>query len=159
MCPWISVHFPRYYSDIPRFAKSLLILLVFCINSNLNKSYLTEIDHEYDLSFFELISIDILYNSLFSVSISIVYWVFYRRLYRILWLHDQELKYKSSQNEIIKNIDKRKLFDQKLYLKNSLDEIFLDIKQFKVETFNFELQKKVKDILQTSNSVEEKNGK
>ena len=100
-----------------------------------------------------------MYNSLFSVSISIVYWVFYRRLYRILWLHDQELKYKSSQNEIIKNIDKRKLFDQKLYLKNSLDEIFLDIKQFKVETFNFELQKKVKDILQTSNSVEEKNGK
>jgi hypothetical protein len=158
MCPWISVYFPRYYSDVPRFAKSLLILLVFCINSNLNKSYLTEIDHEYDLSLFELFSIDILYNSLLSVSISIVYWVFYRRLYRILWLYDQELKCKSSQNEI-KNNDKRKLFDQKLYLKNSMDEIFFDIKQFKLEKSNFEPQKKVKDILQTSNSVQEKNCK
>ena len=144
MCPWVSVHFPKYYSDIPRFSKSLLLLLIFFTNAIVNKSYLLTIDHEYDLSILKFISIDMLYNSLFSISISIVCWIFYRHLYRILWLYEQESKYKSSLIEI-KNNNQQNLFDKKLYLKNALDELIFDMNKFKEDKVKFESLKTNKD--------------
>ncbi len=158
MCPWISVRFPKYYSDVPRFAKSFLILLVFSLNSFVNKKYLAKFDTQFDLSKLDFISTEMLYTSLFSASISIVCWIFYCYLYRVSWLYQQELQYKSSLVSINEN-NKKKLFDKNLYLKNAFNELIFDIKTFRDDKAKLKSKRMSENDLLKSNLIQSENFK
>ena len=136
MCPWISAHFPPYYSDIPRFSKSLLLLLIFSVNSIVNNHFLNVIDNLSEVYTFKFVSIElVLFASFLSTFVSIVVWAIYRNLYHITWLFKQELKHLRSKSEM-HEIKQKRIIDQEVYFKKSFEQLVNDIMQYQANKLN-----------------------
>lgn len=97
MCPWLGVYFPRYYSDIPGYAKCQLILfLISCftlldyfviekkIHEKLSKITSDKSDQNAILAWL---------SSFLFVLFAIALWFLFKKLYHICWLFDQNRKY------------------------------------------------------------------
>lgn len=148
MCPWVSVYFPNYYSDIPRYAKCQLILLMI--------SLFTLIDYfaiEYKIYFrlskitsdkIEQLSILAGVSAFLSVLLTILIWFVFKKLYHIAWLYGQNRKcsklapnkFKSNLNKNFFEDDFEKLIKEIINIKkleiNELETKNLDKPVFKV---------------------------
>ncbi|CAF0949566.1 unnamed protein product [Brachionus calyciflorus] len=118
MCPWLSVYFPKYYSDIPRYAKcQLMLFLLVCFtlmnNYSIQRRFYAKLFKISSNKFDQLIMLSSII-ALFSVLISIVLWILLRYFYHQSWIYEQNSKYlKSNLNELInKNSYSKFIFDQ-----------------------------------------------
>ncbi|RNA15421.1 polycystic kidney disease 1-like 2 [Brachionus plicatilis] len=97
MCPWMSVYFPKYYSDIPRYTKCQLIILLISFFSLID--YLA-IEYKIYNNFSKITSdksdqIAILswLSAFLCVFFTIGIWFMLKKFYHTVWLYEQNSKF------------------------------------------------------------------
>lgn len=142
MCPWLSVYFPRYYSDIPIYAKCQLILfLIGCfslfdylvfdqkIHQKLSKITSDKSDQNLILT---------CTSSFLFVLLAIGLWYAFKKLYHISWLYDQNRKYTKLNPIKQKRNSKHNIFE------NTFEKLISEIKFIKMKKIDSEEQVKNK---------------